>query len=195
MVFEALHPRGPCGTPQGTQRRLVLEPGRRCLLGSPPLAVFGATNPSWTSQERSTRITPDPSYGTRGSPGDPPLLLDRPAYQRGVPHLRGYAAVRRWWETLLCVYPDCTTEIEEIRDLGDVTIASQRFRGHGIESGVQMEQRHWYVARWRDNKCFWWRSLPTEAEAFAAAGRLEQDAHADSRAARSGSLSESPLCS
>jgi ketosteroid isomerase-like protein len=98
----------------------------------------------------------------------------------GSGHLRGYAAVRRWWETLLCVYPDCTTEIEEIRDLGDMTIASQRFRGHGIESGVQMEQRHWYVARWRDNKCVWWRSLPTEAEAFAVAGRLEQDAHVDS---------------
>ena len=75
------------------------------------------------------------------------------------------AAVRRWWDTLLDIYPDFTSEIEEVRDLGDVTIAQHAFRGEGMESGAQMEQRQWQVTRWRDNKAVWWKSCPTEAEA------------------------------
>ena len=38
-------------------------------------------------------------------------------------------------------------QIEEVRDLGDVTIAQHYYRGEGIESGAQMEQRQWFVTR------------------------------------------------
>ena len=53
----------------------------------------------------------------------------------------------RWWETLLAVYPDFTSDVEEIRDLGDVTIACHNFRGQANGSGAQLEQRHWQVTR------------------------------------------------
>jgi ketosteroid isomerase-like protein len=101
-------------------------------------------------------------------------LVSRHLELEGSGHLRGHAAVRRWWSTLLSVYPDFTSEIEEVRDLGDVTIAQHAFRGEGIESGAQMEQRQWQVTRWRDNKAVWWKSCPTEAEALEVAGLLKR---------------------
>ena len=107
-------------------------------------------------------------------------LVSRHLALDGSSHLRGHAAVRRWWETLVSVYPDFTSEIEEVRDRGDVTIACHHFRGQGIESGAQLEQRHWQVTRWRDSKAVWWRSLPTEAEALEVARLLEQEFRPDS---------------
>ena len=46
----------------------------------------------------------------------------------------GHAGIRRWWENLLDVFPDFTTEAVEVRDLGDVTLASLRVHGHGADS-------------------------------------------------------------
>ena len=83
--------------------------------------------------------------------------------------LRGHAAVRHWWETLLHVYPDFTSEVEDVTDLGDVTVARHNFRGRALGSGAQMEQSHWQVTRWRDNRATWWKSYPSEAEALEAA--------------------------
>ena len=100
-------------------------------------------------------------------------LVSRHLALDGSGHLRGHAAVRRWWETLVDVYPDFTSEIEEVRDLGDVTIARQHFRGQGTESGTQMEQAAWQVTKWRDNQAVWWQSFSTEADALEAAGEAE----------------------
>ncbi len=73
------------------------------------------------------------------------VLVSRHLELEGSGHLRGHAAVRRWWESLLSVYPDFTSEVEEVRDLGGVTVARHYFRGQGIESGAQLEQHHWQV--------------------------------------------------
>jgi ketosteroid isomerase-like protein len=101
---------------------------------------------------------------------DPDIeLVSRHLQLDGSGHLRGHAAVRRWWETLLSVYPDFTSEVEDVRDLGDVTVGRHHFRGQGVESGAQMEQKQWFVTRWRENKAVWWQSFPTEAEALEAA--------------------------
>ena len=62
-----------------------------------------------------------------------------------------------------------------MRDLGDVTIALHDFRGQGVGSGAQMEQRQWQVTKWRDNKAVWWRSCPTEAAALEVARGLGAD--------------------
>ena len=106
---------------------------------------------------------------------DPDIeLVSRDLELDGSGHLRGHAAVRRWWETLLAVYPDFTSRIEEVRDLGDVTVGLHYFRGQGVGSGAPMEQRHWQVTRWRDRKAVWWQSFPTEAEALDAVGSWEQ---------------------
>jgi hypothetical protein len=91
---------------------------------------------------------------------------------RRGPYRAADAFSRRDLEAFLAI---CDPEIEEVRDLGDVTIARQAFRGQGIESGAQMEQRQWQVTRWRHNKAFWWRSCPTEAEALEVAGSLERE--------------------
>jgi hypothetical protein len=44
------------------------------------------------------------------------------------------------------------SEIEEVRDLGDVSVARQRLRGQGTKSGAQMEHSQWQVTRRRDSK-------------------------------------------
>jgi ketosteroid isomerase-like protein len=97
------------------------------------------------------------------------VLISRHLDLEGSGHLRGHAAVRRWWESLLSVYPDFTSEIEDVRDLGDVTVARQAFRGEGVGGGAQMEQTQWQVTRWRNNRAIWWHSCATEAEALEVA--------------------------
>jgi ketosteroid isomerase-like protein len=105
---------------------------------------------------------------------DPDIeLVSRHLELDGSGHLRGHAAVRRWWETLLDVYPDFMSEVEEVRDLGDVTIARHNFRGQGIQSDAPIEQMQWFVTRWRDGKAIWWRTFGSEAEALEAAGLSE----------------------
>ena len=102
-------------------------------------------------------------------------LVSRHLQLEGSGHLRGHAAVRRWWELMITVYPDFTSEIDNMQDLGDVTVARQHFRGEGTTSGVQIEQTQWIVTKWRHNRVFWTRSCPTEAEALEVARVLGAD--------------------
>jgi ketosteroid isomerase-like protein len=91
----------------------------------------------------------------------------------GAAH-RGHDGVRIWWDELLAIFPDVSSEIEEVRDLGDVTIARHRFRGRGIESEAPIEQTNWQVTKWRDGKAIWWSSCRSEAEALEAAELRKQ---------------------
>jgi ketosteroid isomerase-like protein len=86
---------------------------------------------------------------------------------------RGHDGVRRWWQEMHDVSPALSTEVDEVRDLGDVTVARVRFRDHGVESDAPMEQPAWQVAKWRHDKALWWRTCPSEAEALEAAGLRE----------------------
>ena len=86
---------------------------------------------------------------------------------------RGHDGVRSWLEDLLGISPDFSVEIEEVLDLGAVTIARQRHRGHGMGSDAPMEQTAWIVTEWRDSKAIWWRVYQSEAEALEAAGLRE----------------------
>jgi ketosteroid isomerase-like protein len=86
---------------------------------------------------------------------------------------RGHNGVRSWWERLLGVYPDFRSEVEETRDLGDLTIARVRVHGHGVESDAPMEQTVWVTAEFRNGKIVWWRFVRSEAEALDAAGLSE----------------------
>jgi ketosteroid isomerase-like protein len=116
---------------------------------------------------------------------DPDIeLVSRHLQLEGSGHLRGHAAVRRWWELLQTVYPDFTSEIEKVQDLGDVTIAQQHFRGEGTTSGVQMDQRQWIVTKWRRNRVVWSRSCPTEAKALEVARALRVDDYSAARGPR-----------
>jgi ketosteroid isomerase-like protein len=86
---------------------------------------------------------------------------------------RSHHGVRSWWEDFLGVYPDFNTEIEQVRELGNVTVVRVRNRGHGAGSEAPMEQTLWQVIEWRDNKVIWWGSFLSEAEALEAAGLRE----------------------
>lgn len=49
---------------------------------------------------------------------------------------RGTDGLRRYWSDLLASFPDFTTEVLEVRDLGELTLCAVRFRGHGAGSAA-----------------------------------------------------------
>ena len=93
---------------------------------------------------------------------------------------QGHDGIRRWWGNQFDAFPDFTIEVGEVRDLGELTLAPLRTRGHGAGSDAPIDTSIWQVGRWRRGKCVWWRIFDTRAEALEAVGLSEQDAHADS---------------
>ncbi|HSD22978.1 MAG TPA: nuclear transport factor 2 family protein [Solirubrobacterales bacterium] len=87
--------------------------------------------------------------------------------------LRGHAGIRSWWENMLGIAPDFSTEVEDVRDLGDTTVARVHLRGHGIASGATIDRHAWQVAEWRQAQCVRWRTFNGEAAALEAAGLSE----------------------
>ena len=83
-------------------------------------------------------------------------------------HYRGHEGVRRWWSDLLEFLPDYAAEVEELDDLGDMTLAQIWGTAHGAASSTPLFERWWQLIRLRDGKCIWWRNFATEAEALAA---------------------------
>ena len=81
---------------------------------------------------------------------------------------RGSAGLRRYWHDLLTHFPDFTTEVLEVRDLGALTLSATRFRGRGAGSEAPFEQVVWQLAEWRDGRIAWWRSYATELDALTA---------------------------
>jgi len=88
---------------------------------------------------------------------------------------RGHEGLRRWWENFVDAFPDYRIEIEETRDLGDITLCHIRGRGHGAGSKTPVIDPFWQVGRWRNGKCVWWHNCSTEAEALEAAGLPSQE--------------------
>ena len=86
---------------------------------------------------------------------------------------RGHEGVRRWWESFLGAFPDYTLEIEELRDLGDVTVGHLHGWGHGAGSSTPLIDPFWMAMAWKDGKCTWWRNCSTEDEALEAALQRE----------------------
>jgi ketosteroid isomerase-like protein len=83
--------------------------------------------------------------------------------------VRGHEGISRWWKDLFDVIPDLTIEVAEVRDLGDVTLVKSCYDGHGATSETPFVTTNWLCLRWRERKCVWWISKPTEAEALEAA--------------------------
>jgi ketosteroid isomerase-like protein len=92
----------------------------------------------------------------------------------GDPYYRRDDGVREWWRSLLGVFPDFSTEVLEVRDLGgDSLIGAVRVRGHGLEGGAPFEEVLWQAVKSRDGKSTWWRNFTSESEALEAAGLRE----------------------
>ena len=92
-------------------------------------------------------------------------------YERAVEGLgpyRGHAGIRTWWEESFAALPDLSSELFEVRDLGDITLARGRLRGQGATSGAPFERTLWIAVEWRDGKTVWWHAFESEAEALGA---------------------------
>ena len=98
-------------------------------------------------------------------------LAHRGAGERRLRH--GHDGIRRWWEDLFGVFPDFRSEIEEVRDLGDVTVTRVRQHGQGVGSDAPTEETQWAVTEWRNGKAIWWRVCSSESDALEAAGLRE----------------------
>jgi hypothetical protein len=82
----------------------------------------------------------------------------------------GHEGVRRWWRNLFDFFSDYKVEVEELDDLGEVTLALQRAEAHGAASTTPLVETIWQAARWREGKCVWWRNFNSEAEALETIG-------------------------
>lgn len=80
----------------------------------------------------------------------------------------GHDGIRRFWNSLLDVFPDWKIEVVEAHDLGDLTVAALLLRGHGAGSEAPIEMTLWMVGEWRDGKAVWWSNHATKAEALEA---------------------------
>jgi hypothetical protein len=81
--------------------------------------------------------------------------------------------IRAWWENILAVYPDFRAEIDDVRDVGDLTITRLRIHGRGVESDAPMDQEVWQVVRIREGQGIFLRFFSSEAEALEAVGMVE----------------------
>jgi hypothetical protein len=86
----------------------------------------------------------------------------------------GHEGIRRWWEGLYGVFPDLTTEVAEVRDLGKLTFAALHLRGRGVGSATPIDEAVWHLARWQGGKCTRWGIYGTEDEALEAVGLSER---------------------
>jgi ketosteroid isomerase-like protein len=85
----------------------------------------------------------------------------------------GHDGFRRWWENVFDTFPDYTIEVGEVRDLGTVTMAAIRLRGHGSASDAPIDQPLSQIIQWRDGRAVRVESFRTEAEALESVGLSE----------------------
>ncbi len=88
----------------------------------------------------------------------------------GLGPYRGHAGIRAWWEDIFAAMVDVRAELDEVRDLGEMTLAHGRLRGTGAASGAHFDRHIWQACKWRDGRCFWWCVFEREAEALQALG-------------------------
>ena len=86
----------------------------------------------------------------------------------------GHDGIRHWWQNLLDAFPDYTLETVEARELGNLTLATLRSRGHGADSDTPFVDTIWVVVHWRDKKVARWRVCTSESEALEAAGPSDE---------------------
>jgi ketosteroid isomerase-like protein len=84
--------------------------------------------------------------------------------------LRGHDGMRAWWDGVFSAFPDFNIEVNRVREIDDVTVASIRVRGHGHGSGTPFVDAVWHVSRFRNGKVVWWQTCRSEAEALEAVG-------------------------
>src|SRR5829696_7188738 len=89
--------------------------------------------------------------------------------ESGGPY-HGHEGTRKWWEALLGAFANFSGEIEEVRDLGDMTVMRVHQRAQGIESDAPTEETQWIATQWRNGRATWWGVFQSEGDALEAAG-------------------------
>jgi ketosteroid isomerase-like protein len=83
---------------------------------------------------------------------------------------RGHEGMRRWWESVLTVFPDWSPRIEDSREVGQRVLSRVRAEGRGTGSGISRDRDIWHVAEIRQGRMRWSAFFRTEDEAVEAAG-------------------------
>ncbi len=97
-------------------------------------------------------------------------------YERAIEGLgpyHGHDDIRRWWDEAFEALPDFNVELNDVRDLGDLTLVRGCLRGRGAASGASFERTYWGLFRLRDKRVVWWHAFQSEAEALEAVGLSE----------------------
>ena len=86
----------------------------------------------------------------------------------------GHDGVREWLDDLLGAFPDFSIRLEDVREVGDRTLARAHISAHGahgMDSTVPMiDQVSWVMAEVRNGRVIWWGTFRTEPEAVEAVG-------------------------
>src|SRR2546423_53834 len=85
----------------------------------------------------------------------------------------GHDGVRTWWEEAFATLPDFNVELDEVRDLGDMTLVRGVLRGRGAASGASFERTYWGLFRWRGKQTVCGREFRNNADALVSLGLAE----------------------
>jgi ketosteroid isomerase-like protein len=73
----------------------------------------------------------------------------------------------------MAAWEDFQAEIRQAVPAGEQVVVALYQRGHGRDTGIELEQTDWHVFGVRDGKVARWRDYWTQAEALEAVGLRE----------------------
>jgi ketosteroid isomerase-like protein len=89
----------------------------------------------------------------------------------------GCAGVREWLDDLFGAFPDFSIRLDDVREVGDRTLARTRISAHGAHgmdgAAPMIDQLSCVLSEIRNGRVIWWGTFRTEAEALEAAGLRE----------------------
>ena len=97
-------------------------------------------------------------------------------FPRDVPEpgpFHGRDELRAWAEGFMTAWDDFEAEVRQAIPVGEQVVVELCQRGHGRETGIEIEQTDWHVFSVRNGRIVRWRGYWTRAEALQAAGVSE----------------------
>jgi ketosteroid isomerase-like protein len=85
----------------------------------------------------------------------------------------GRDELRAWAEGFMTAWDDFEAEVRQAIPVGEQVVVELHQRGHGRETGIEMEQTDWHVFSVRDGRIVRWRAYWTREGALEAAGLRE----------------------
>ena len=83
---------------------------------------------------------------------------------------QGHGGAKKWWTTLLDVFPDFTIDVVSVRGAGDLTVSGLCNQAHGEGGAAPLDEFVWQVCEWRNGQVVRWQIFETEQEALEEAG-------------------------